>query len=317
MAHDHHHHDHVGHGHDHAHGHDHSHGADQKRVAWAALVTILFMFAEVIGGILSGSLALLADAAHMLTDAGALVLAWLGFRLAERPADAARTYGFARFRILAAFTNGVALIALAAWIAFEATTRLFEPVEIQATLMISVAIAGLIANLIAFAILHGGSKDNLNMQGALWHVAGDLLGSIAAIIAGVVIVTTGWTLADPILSVLIAALVAFAGWRIARQSAHILLEGAPPGLSPKTIAADLEENVPGAVRVHHVHAWSLTETRHLVTLQVVASQGCDRDQLRHAIRSRLNEAFGVDHATVEVESASDADTGEPVDCTAT
>lgn len=292
--------------HDHAHGHNHDHHADmtsadsRRRVAIAAVLTAAFMMAEVVGGVISGSLALLADAAHMLTDAGSLALAWIGYKLAERPADPQRSFGFARMKILAAFTNGILLVALACWIMWEAVHRLLDPVEVMGGVLMAVAIGGLVVNILAFAILHGGSKEDLNLQGALWHVAGDLLGSIAAIGAAVIIMTTGWMPADPILSALVALLVLFAGIRIARKSGHILLEGTPAGLEPEEIQADLLAEVDGVALVAHFHAWALTETRPLITLEVTAAPGADPDQVRRAVKARLAARFDVSHATVEV-----------------
>lgn len=302
------------HDHGHAHGHSlahdhagHSHDADmttadsRRRVVLAALLTGGFMFAEVIGGILSGSLALLADAAHMLTDTGSLMLAWFGYRLAARPADPARSYGFGRMKVLAAFTNGVLLVLLALWIIWEAAARLMAPVPVAGGLMLGVAALGLLVNIIAFRILHGGAHSHdLNLRGALWHVAGDMLGSVAAILAAVLILWQGWTLADPLLSVLVALLALYGGVRIMRDSGHILLEGTPEGLEPERIIADLVANVPGVAAVNHVHAWALTESRPLVTLEVTPAPGASAESVRRAVKERLAKAFGASHATVEV-----------------
>ena len=274
----------------------------RRRVAIAGLLTAAFMIAEIVGGVISGSLALLADAAHMLTDAGSLALAWVGYKLADRPADPQRSYGFARMKILAAFTNGILLVLLSLWIVWEAIHRLLEPVEVMGNVLMAVAVGGLIVNIIAFAILHGGSKEDLNLQGALWHVAGDLLGSVAAIGAAVIIMTAGWMAADPILSVLVALLVLFAGVRIARKSGHILLEGTPAGLDPAEISADLA-SLEGVVSVDHLHAWALTEQKPLITLEVTAADGADPDLLRRAVKDRLADRFQVSHATVEVVCA--------------
>ena len=274
----------------------------RRRVAIAGLLTAAFMIAEIVGGVISGSLALLADAAHMLTDAGSLALAWIGYKLADRPADPQRSYGFARMKILAAFTNGILLVLLSLWIVWEAIHRLLEPVEVMGNVLMAVAVGGLIVNIIAFAILHGGSKEDLNLQGALWHVAGDLLGSVAAIGAAVIIMTTGWMAADPILSVLVALLVLFAGVRIARKSGHILLEGTPAGLDPAEIRADLA-GLEGVASVDHLHAWALTEQKPLITLEVTAADGADPDLLRRAVKDRLADRFHVSHATVEVVCA--------------
>lgn len=299
-------------GHDHSHdhnAHDHAHhhadmgtADSRRRVAFAGILTGLFMLAEIAGGIISGSLALIADAAHMLTDTGSLALAWLGYKLGERPADAERSFGFARMKILAAFTNGILLILLSLWITWEAIHRLLEPTEVLGGILLGVAIGGLVVNLIAFAVLHGGNKDDLNMQGALWHVAGDLLGSLAAIGAAIIILTTGWMPIDPILSVLVALLVGWAGIRITRQSAHILLEGTPKGLEPARIKADLMENIDGIAAVDHLHAWALTESKPLVTLEVTARKGACLETLRRAVKARLEQSFDLSHATVEVVS---------------
>lgn len=300
----------MAHGHTHTHtDHAHHHALDdtkdgRRRVAIAALLTFSFMVAEVIGGIVSGSLALLADAAHMLTDAGSLALAWLGFKLAERPASQDRTFGWARFKVLAAFVNGLTLIALAGWIIFEAVKRLLDPSPVLGSLMLGVAVAGLVVNILAFWVLHGGDREDLNMQGALWHVAGDLLGSVAAIAAAVIIILTGWSLADPILSVLVAVIIAFGGVRLVRQTGHILIEGVPPDLNLDAIRQDLTESIPGIIKVSHIHAWALNEHKSLITLDVhIADEGA-YEVTRVAVKARLLEAFGLDHATVEIVTGS-------------
>jgi cobalt-zinc-cadmium efflux system protein len=274
----------------------------RRRVAIAAVLTAAFMMAEVAGGLISGSLALLADAAHMLTDAASLTLAWVGYKLAERPADPSRSYGFGRMKVLAAFTNGIALIALACWIVWEAIHRLLDPTPVLGEIMIWIAAGGLIVNILAAWVLHGGDKHDLNLQGALWHVIGDLLGSVAAIAAAIVILTTGWTPADPILSVLVAFLVLFAGIQIARKSGHILLEGAPDGLRSDDIRQDLVDHVPNIAGVTHIHAWALTESKPLITLEVTAIAGACAETLRRDVKARLAERFDVSHATVEIVS---------------
>lgn len=276
----------------------------RRRVAIAAGLTAAFMLAEVAGGLISGSLALLADAAHMLTDAGSLALAWIGYKLAERPADPARSYGFGRMKVLAAFTNGILLIALSCWIVWEAVHRLLDPAPVLGGVLLVIAAGGLVVNILAAWILHGGDQHDLNLQGALWHVLGDLLGSVAAIAAGVIIMTTGWMPADPVLSVLVALLVLVAGVRIARRSGHILLEGTPEGLSIDDIGEDLTRNVPGIAKVSHIHAWALTESKPLVTMEVTAKADASAEALRVAVKARLEERFGISHATVEMVSQS-------------
>ncbi|MHA7900196.1 MAG: cation diffusion facilitator family transporter [Henriciella sp.] len=271
-------------------------------MAIAALLTFGFMIAEVIGGIVSGSLALLADAAHMLTDAGSLALAWVGFKLAERPADPARSFGWARFKVLAAFVNGLTLILLAAWITIEAVQRLLDPQPVMGNLLLSVAVLGLLVNVIAFFILHGGDHEDLNMRAALWHVAGDLLGSVAAIGAALVIILTGWMPIDPLLSVLVALIILWGGIQVVRRTSHILIEGVPTGLSVAAIKQDLETHLDDADKVEHIHAWSLNENKVLVTLDIEAKPGACIESLRRATKARLKQQFHVDHVTVEIRS---------------
>ncbi|MGI9423152.1 MAG: cation diffusion facilitator family transporter [Hyphomicrobiaceae bacterium] len=285
----------------HAHGaHGHVHGAGNERaVGIAALLTGGFMLVEVVGGVISGSLALLADAGHMLTDFASLVLAWLAFRLARRPADWQRTYGFDRFSVLAAFVNGISLFAIAGWICIEAYHRLTSPIEILGGLMLWVAVAGLIVNILAFWVLMRAEGGNLNVRAAALHVAGDLLGSVAAIVASLVIIVSGWTPIDPILSVLVALIILRSAWHVVRESGHILLEGAPRGFDRREVANAIETSVPGVKRVHHIHAWSITQERPMVTLEVEMNAGVDALQTKTAVKSILHEQFGVEHATVE------------------
>jgi len=230
MGHEHHDHDHHD---DHDHGHSLVHEANEKnlrRVLVALVLTGTFMIVEVVGGIISGSLALLADAGHMLTDTVALALAAMAFHVSKRPPDGKLTFGYQRFQILAAFVNGISLLAIVGWILFEAINRFLNPNEILGEMMLVVAAAGLLVNLISFAVLHTGDQENLNIRGAALHVAGDLLGSVAAIVAALVIIYTGWMPIDPILSVAVAILILKSAWALVKRSAHILLEGAPEWL---------------------------------------------------------------------------------------
>jgi cobalt-zinc-cadmium efflux system protein len=265
------------------------------------LLTGGFMVAEIIGGVLSGSLALIADAGHMATDTAALALAWFAFRLSKRPADPKRSYGFHRGEVLAAFTNGLAMLALVAWILIEAVQRLYQPVDVLGGIMLWIAIGGLLVNCLAFWLLHGGSRENLNIRGAAVHVLGDLLGSVAAIAAAVIILLTGWTPIDPLLSIAVALLVLRSAWYITRQSAHILMEGSPQGLRPDLIQDDLVQHIDGLEDVHHVHCWSLTQERPLVTLHARIAEESDADRILQAVNDRLAHNFGVSHATVQIE----------------
>jgi cobalt-zinc-cadmium efflux system protein len=308
MAHTHSHaHDH-GHDHDHdhhgsGHGHAHAHGdrSNAARVGLAALLTGGFMTVEVVGGVISGSLALLADAGHMLSDFASLMLAWVGFRIARRPADNRRTFGFARFSILAAFTNGLALAAIGVWILIEAGLRLYDPHPVAAATMLWIAAAGLVVNLVAFATLHGADRDNLNIRGALAHVAGDLLGSVAAILAGLIILWTGWTPADPILSALVALILMRSAWSLIRDAGHVLLEGAPSSVDVRAVSQDLVQNVAGVLDVHHAHAWSLDGRRPMMTLHARVAEEARADAVLARIKERLLSRHGIDHATVEIE----------------
>jgi cobalt-zinc-cadmium efflux system protein len=245
-------------------GHAREGGGDERRIMGAFLVIALFFLVELVGGIVSGSLALLADAGHMISDAAALGFSWWALRIGRRAASDEFSYGYRRYEILAAFINGLALFAIAAWILIEAVRRFADPVPVLGGTMLAVAIGGLAANISAFFILNGGSRENLNMRSALLHVLGDLLGSGAAIVAATVIMLTGWTPIDPLLSVFVALIILRSAWRVVRDSGRILLEGVPDGLSIALIKADLENNVPGVRNAHHIHAWSITgrEVRH-------------------------------------------------------
>lgn len=286
---------------------------DEHRLLWAVLFTGVFMVAEVIGGWLSGSLALLADAGHMFTDLAALLLAWSGLRLSQRPPDHHRTYGYHRFEVLAAFVNGLALCAIVGWIAWEAVQRLLYPVAVLGQLMLPVAILGAMVNLIVLWLLRGGDHANLNLRGALLHVAGDLLGSVAAIGAALVILATGWMPIDPLLSLLVCLLILRSAWELVRVSSHILLEGAPRDLDYDDLAADLQAAVATVQDVHHVHAWSLTPRRTLLTLHVTVAPDGDLDRVLVQIKAFLAER-GIAHSTVQVERATCPDTDTPHHC---
>ncbi len=295
--------------HDHKHekgdGHDHSHTPkvtlnNESRVFWVMILTGGFMFVEAAGGILSGSLALLADAGHMLTDTAALALSWFAFRIGRKPVDPKRSFGYHRFQILAAFANGLTLFAIAAWIFIEALERLYNPVEVLGLPMVAIAAVGLLINILGFWILSRGEKENLNIKGAALHVMGDLLGSVAAIAAAVVIITTGWTPIDPILSVFVAVLILRSAWAIIKQSSHILLEGTPDGMDAARIGVALGE-IPGVKDIHHVHAWSLTNEKPIVTLHAILSDETDQNEALGKMNSILKERFNIDHATIQIE----------------
>lgn len=297
--------DHAHSHHDHDHDHSHSHAPkvdenNRRRVGLAAVLTGLFMVAEVAGGLISGSLALLADAGHMMTDFAALAMAWGAFQIARKPANWRHTFGYDRVSILVAFVNGLTLFGVAIWIVWEAFHRILNPGDILAGPMLYVAIAGLVVNLVVFKILMGADQHNLNIRGALLHVLGDLLGSVAAIAAAVIIMTTGWVAADPILSVLVALLILRSALALIRESAHILLQGAPDRLDRREIEADLLAHIPELRRLDHIHAWAVTPDKPILTLNAYVDPEARLEPVAAAIKVRLSEKFLIDHATVDV-----------------
>lgn len=311
MAHSHNHSDHS-----HGPGHSHDHGStDKTRVLIAAALTGGFMVAEVVGGLFTGSLALIADAGHMLTDSVALWLAWYAFKLAERPATNLHTYGLGRVKTIVAYSNGLMIFAVAVWIIYEAIQRFLEPGPVLGGPMLVVAIVGMLVNIAGFLILNGGDRNSLNMRGAILHVLGDLLGSAAAIVAALVIVLTGWTPIDPILSVLVAVLILTTAWALMRDAARVLLEGVPGALDRDQIAVDLVAHVPGVREVHHMHLWSLDGTRNVATLHACLREGAEPFEAIKQIKRRLATTHGVDHATVEPEfgQCADSDQGHEQD----
>jgi cobalt-zinc-cadmium efflux system protein len=281
--------------------------SDRRRVQIALLLTGVFMLVEVAGGLISGSLALLADAGHMLTDTMALALAAIAFRVSARPADAKRSYGYHRFQILAAFVNGLTLVGIVFWILFEAVNRLMAPPEVMADLMLVVAGAGLLVNIAAFLILHGGDQENMNLRGAALHVMGDLLGSVAAIAAALIIIGTGWMPIDPILSIVVAALILRSAWDLLKRSAHVLLEGAPEWLDVRQMQDRIAAAIPGIVSIHHVHVWGLTLQRVMLTMHICVSGRDDPTLVVRQVKSLLKDEFGIDHSTIEVEHELCAD----------
>jgi len=261
------------------------------------------MVAEVIGGLLSGSLALLADAGHMLTDTVSLFLAWIAARMAHKPADTLRSYGYHRVQILAAFSNGVFFILIVGWITYEAVQRILNPVEVIGGIMLVVAGLGLVVNLLAFYILHGAGGKDLNVRAALLHVLGDLLGSVAAISAAVIILGTGWMPIDPILSVFVALLILRSAWMVVRESTHILLEGTPQDIDIEILQTAIIDAIPCVRDVHHVHVWSLTPEHPLLTLHVNVDPDADTTQVLQRVKQVLQDRFQIHHSTIQVEPA--------------
>lgn len=294
-------------------GHHHHHQARERggrRLAVALVVLGSFTLIEAIGGYLANSIALLAEAAHMLADSAALVLAMIAVGTARRPADARRTYGHRRYQPLAAFVNGQLLLLLTVWMVYEAMRRLLQPPVVNGQLMLAVAVLGGLANLAALLALRGG--QSLNERSARAHVLSDLLGSVAASAAAITILLSGWTLADPLLSLLISALILRFAWAITRESADVLLEGVPTGFDVTYIEAELRGHVPGLIGVHHVHVWTMTGERPTVTLHASLASGTAHADALSAIHARLRERLNVEHATVQIEEDGPCQTPECV-----
>ncbi len=304
-------HEHHGHGHHHEHreqdGHaGHPHGAHRhgseagaRRLILALAILGSFTLIEAVGGYLANSIALLAEAAHMLADSASLVLAVLAIRVGRRPADVRRTYGHRRYQPLAAFVNGQVLLLLTVWVVYEAIVRLMSRPDVNGRLMLAIALIGGVANLAAFLALSGARS--LNERGARAHVLSDLLGSAAASAAAVVILATGWTVADPLLSLLVSALIFRSAWGLTRESADVLLEGAPAGFDVARIEHELMGHVPGLTGVHHVHVWSMTGERPMVTLHANLASGTSHGEVLAAIHARLEERLRIEHTTVQIE----------------
>lgn len=279
--------------------------AKSRRLLWALGVIVVFMVIEFIGGFLSGSLALLADATHMLTDAFALALAAGAHVFASRPADSKLHFGYRRAQVLAAFVNGVLMAVLLLWIVVEAAQRFMRPIEIDASLMLWVAVAGLFANLVAFFILHRKGERDLNIRGAMLHVLGDLFGSVAAIVGALIIMGTGWLRIDPILSIFVAILIGISAIRLLRETGLILLEGAPSGIDTADISASLVEAVPGVRNVHHIRIWQITPDQPRLTLHVEIDDPADAARALRGAKEVLASEFRIHHSTIQIDVGGD------------
>lgn len=293
-----------GHAHDHDHERDHDHGtqgARGRKLLFAFVLTLLMLVAEAVGGLWSGSLALLADAGHMMVDALALALAFAGARLALRPADARRSYGYGRLEVLAGFVNALTQFVLVAFIAYEAIARLLHPGAILSGVMLAVAVTGLLVNLLVLRVLHGHAHDDINMASASLHVLGDLLGSLGAVLAALAVRWLGWNWADPVLSLLVSSLILGGAWRLLRKSAHILLEGVPEDLDVGEVEQALRGADASISDVHHLHVWQLASGSRMATLHAQVSAG-DGAGAVAAIHALLRERFGILHVTVQVDA---------------
>jgi cobalt-zinc-cadmium efflux system protein len=287
------------------HGHDHR-GASRRALGIVLGLTVGFTVVEVVGGFLTESLALLADAGHMLSDAFAVGLALLAIRLAGRPSTPRRSFGFQRAEILAAFVNGLTLVLVSCWIAWEAVQRFRDPPEILGGWMLAVAVAGLAVNIGAAVILMRSGRESLNVEAALRHVLADALGSAGVIAAAVVILLTGWTTVDPIVSLAIALLIVASAWGVLRDSSAILMEETPTGIDADAVARAIVD-IPGVTNVHDLHVWRITSGFDALSAHVLVGRGEDCHALRRDIERALAERFGITHTTLQVDhDASDA-----------
>ncbi len=289
-----------------AHQHGHSHGAErrsanQRRLSLTLVLVILYMTAEVIGGLLSGSLALLADAGHMLSDAGSLALALFAMWLASRPSGSQHTYGYYRTEILAALVNGATLVAISILIFIEAYQRLLNPPEVQAGIMMAVATGGLVVNLLGLWLLQDGRQDSLNMQGAWLHILADTLGSFQAIAAGALIWAFGWYWADPLASIIIGVLIIFSSWSVLKESVAVLMESSPLHIDVDEVLQAMRE-VGGAAGVHDLHVWTITSGMVALSAHVLPESEYDRDDLLKDLSDTLKDRFEISHVTIQIES---------------
>lgn len=271
------------------------------RLTAALVLTFVYMIAEAIGGWLTNSLALIADAGHMLTDVAALGLTLGAIWFGSRPATAKKTFGYYRLEILAAFVNGIALVLLSIYIIYEAVVRWQSPPVINGSRLIIIAAGGLLVNIIAAKLLHHGHKHDLNMRAAWLHVMGDLLGSVTAIVAGVLIVAAGWLWADPLCSILISFIIIFSAWRLIVESVNVLLEGTPAHISLSAVETTILETN-GVSGVHDLHVWTISSGIEALSAHISHNESVVHSELLVVVRERLHEQFGIDHLTIQMET---------------
>ncbi|MEN1935272.1 cation diffusion facilitator family transporter [Paenibacillus sp. 102] len=295
------------------HSHHHGHSQNKKALMIAFILTTSFMIAEVIGGFVTNSLALLSDAGHMLSDAVSLALSLLAFKIGEKKPTLDKTYGYKRIEMLAALCNGVVLIIISIYIFIEAIRRFQEPVEIASNGMLIIAVLGLFINITsAWMLMRGGDvKGNLNVRSAFLHVLGDLLGSVGAIIAALLIKFFGWTAADPIASILVSILVIISGWRVTRDTVHVLMEGAPGHIDVKEVK-DTLLSIAIVKEIHDLHIWSVTSDFQVLTCHLVIEKGEETQGVLAKATRLLKDRFHVEHVTIQIEVAGEFIHKEPL-----
>ncbi|MBD8500049.1 cation diffusion facilitator family transporter [Paenibacillus arenosi] len=296
------------HGHSHAHGHDHGHshgrGANKKALFWSLIIIFVFLIVEVVGGIITNSLALLSDAGHMLSDASSLLLSLIAMIFAAKKPSPKKTYGFYRFEILAAFINGITLVLISGVILWEAYERLINPQEVASLSMMGIAFAGLLANIAAaYVLMRGDIKNNLNMRSAYLHVLGDMLGSIGAIVAGFIMWKFEWYVADPIISIIVAILIIISAWRVTRDSVNVLMEGAPSRIDTEEVSQTLA-GIPGVIHVHDLHIWTVTSGFDALSCHLKVKDGTDSYPVLNEVLRLLKDKYELTHTAVQIEDSS-------------
>ncbi|WP_221564872.1 cation diffusion facilitator family transporter [Alkalihalobacillus sp. TS-13] len=282
-------------------GHQHDHHANKKALKISFLLISLFMIVEVIGGIVTNSLALLSDAGHMFSDAASLGLSFLAIHYGSKKPSDNKTFGYKRFEILAAFINGIALIVISFIILFEAYHRFIEPPYVAGDGMLSIAIIGLVVNLIvAYILMKGDTSGNLNMKSAFLHVLGDLFGSVGAIIAAIFIIVLDWGYADPIASVFVSLLILISGWRVTKEAIHVLMEGTPDHINIEEIKSSLS-TFPEIKNIHDLHVWSITSGYIALSCHITIEEETDHQQLLKQASDHLKEDFHINHTTIQIE----------------
>ncbi|MCM2323918.1 MAG: cation diffusion facilitator family transporter [Oligoflexia bacterium] len=284
--------------HGHGHGHSHAHGKAPRAIVRAMVVTLIFMGIEVAGGLISNSLALLSDAGHMLTDVGAMLLSLFAIWVARRPSTASMTFGYHRAEILGALISGLLIWLIAGVLVFEAIGRLQAPPEVNGRVLLGVAAIGLLANLASLGMLHSAKKENINVRAAYLHIVADSLGSVGAILAGVILMLTGWRPIDPIVTIVFAGLMLYSSWHLIKEALAVLMESAPSGMDPQQVRAELQA-VPGVLEVHDLHIWSVSSGRLALSVHLVARDS--EQQILHEANGLLEKRFRIVHTTIQVE----------------
>ena len=297
----------------HAHAHSHAHGLDvrragnRSRMAIAMAINVVLLVGTVVGGILTDSLALLADAGHLLSDVGAIAIGLVAARLAAMAPTPGRTYGLQRTEVLGALANGVLLVVVSVLIVVEALSRFGSPPDVSGVGMLAVGLAGLAGNVAATWVLAAGDREDLNLEGVLRHSAADALSSIGVVVAAIVILTTGWDAADPVASLVIAALILAGSWRLLKEPVDVLLESAPAGMDVSAIGSAMAAEA-DVVEIHDLHIWTVTSGFPALSAHVVVRRGCDRDRVLRRIERLLHDRFGIDHTTLQMIEGTAPDT---------